>query len=90
MTETIIADTPRIRSRRLPKRAPPVVFAFLMALIMAFLMSCVIVAASSGLTAGYISSVLKAYSIAMPVAFVCVMIVRPLVVRLVPLFVQLD
>jgi hypothetical protein len=60
-----------------------------MALIMAFLMSCVIVAASDGISAGYVSGVLKAYSLAMPAAFVCVLIVRPLVVRLVPVFVQM-
>ncbi|MCV9963408.1 DUF2798 domain-containing protein [Pararhizobium sp. BT-229] len=90
MSETIAVDAPRGRSWKLPRRAAPVVFAFLMAAIMAFLMSGVIVAASEGITANYVASVLNAYSLAMPVAFVCVMMVRPLVARLVPLFVQVD
>ncbi|MBP1859727.1 DUF2798 domain-containing protein [Rhizobium herbae] len=88
MTQIVAPDIAGARSRKLPKRTAPVVFAFLMALIMAFLMCCVIVAASDGITAGYMSDVLKAYSLAMPAAFVCVLIVRPLVARLVPLFVQ--
>ena len=80
----------RLRRRlpRLHKRVTPLVFAFYMAGIMALLMSAVIVAAGSGLGADYPWRVLRAYALAMPVAFVCVMLVRPVVMRLVALTVQ--
>lgn len=55
---------------------------------MALLMSAVIVAAGSGLGADYPWRVLRAYALAMPVAFICVMGVRPLVMRLVAITVQ--
>lgn len=54
-----------------------------MALVMAFLMCCVIVLANGGATPGYWWRVFKAYAIAMPAAFACVLLVRPLVMRLV-------
>lgn len=72
------------------QRFTPAVFAFFMAGIMAFLMSMVIVAANSGLGLGYPQRVLHAYQLAMPVAFVCVMLVRPLVIKLVALCVRAD
>ncbi|WP_029148554.1 DUF2798 domain-containing protein [Methylophilus sp. 5] len=68
---------------KIPKRYTPYVFAFLMAGIMAFLMSMVIVAANSGMQAGYLFRVLHAYALAMPIAFLCVLIVRPVVMYLV-------
>lgn len=67
---------------KLPQRFMPVVFAFYMAGIMAFLMCAVIVGAGTGLANGYLGRVLGAYALAMPVAFVCVLIVRPVVLRL--------
>lgn len=79
---------PRRRIPRLHKRFTPLVFAFYMAGIMALLMSAVIVAAGSGLGGDYHWRVLRAYALAMPVAFVCVMLVRPVVMRLVALTVQ--
>ncbi|SDK79209.1 Protein of unknown function [Methylophilus rhizosphaerae] len=69
--------------RKIPKRFTPYVFAFFMAGIMAFLMSMVIVAANSGIEHGYLLRVGHAYALAMPVAFVCVLMVRPIVMRLV-------
>ena len=74
--------------RKLHKRYTPLVFAFYMALIMAFFMCCIIVAANGGLGAGYGWRVLKAYALAMPSAFACVVLVRPLVMRLVAATVQ--
>lgn len=72
------------RSRRkLHCRFAPVVFAFYMSGIMAFLMCCAIVGANSGLGTGYLWRVAQSYALAMPVAFICVMLVRPLVGRLV-------
>ncbi len=73
---------------KLPPRAIPFVFAFFMAGIMAFLMCCVIVLASTGLSAGFMLRVLHAYFVAMPVAFVCVLIVRPIAMRLTMLVVR--
>ena len=70
---------------RIPARYTPIVFAFFMAGIMALLMCFVIVGANSGLSAGYLMRVLHAYALAMPVALICVLIVRPVVMKLVSL-----
>ncbi|AVO54789.1 DUF2798 domain-containing protein [Ectopseudomonas mendocina] len=77
------------RSWKLPARAMPVAFAFFMSAIMAMLMSLVITAANKGIGDGYLQAVLSAYSLAMPVAFVCVMLVRPIVLKLVSLTVRM-
>ena len=45
--------------------------------------TAVITGANTGLAAGYLWRVLDAYRIAMPTAFCCVLVVRPLVVQLV-------
>jgi hypothetical protein len=89
-------DTIQLRTdtiRKLPARYSSVVFAFFMSSIMAFLMCLVITAASHNLTSTYLVSeywrdVLHAYALAMPVAFVCVLAVRPLVIKLVALCVK--
>lgn len=73
---------------KIPARYTPVAFAFYMAGIMALLMSFVIVAINGGIGHHYIASVFHAYSMAMPVAFCCVMLVRPVVVKLVALTVE--
>jgi hypothetical protein len=77
------AAVPPRRSRKLPRRYAPIAFAFFMSGIMAFLMCCVIVAANTGFGPGYLLRVLGSYALAMPVAFCCVLGVRPLVMRLV-------
>jgi hypothetical protein len=59
-----------------------------MAGIMAFLMSMAIVASSTGIHDGYSARVIHSYALAMPIAFVCVLIVRPVVVKLVAVFVK--
>ncbi|WP_421022077.1 DUF2798 domain-containing protein, partial [Klebsiella pneumoniae] len=62
-------DLSPTRSRRkLHPAATPYVFAFYMSSIMALLMSFVITAANAGVTPDYLSNVLKAYQLAMPVA----------------------
>lgn len=68
---------------KLPARSTPVVFAFYMASIMALLMCFIIIAAESGVSSHYISDVFATYKIAMPAAFICVMLVRPIVGKLV-------
>lgn len=75
-------------SKKLHPKYTPIVFAFYMSFIMAFLMSLIIVAANSGITDHYLQQVLHAYRIAMPSAFVCILIVRPLVMRLVKITVK--
>lgn len=81
------ASTSSTRAKLHPA-ATPYVFAFYMSGIMAMLMCFVITAANSGVQGDYLGNVLKAYQLAMPVAFVCVLIVRPIVARLVTLTVR--
>ena len=50
---------------------------------MGLLMCSTIVAVSTGFSAGYPARVIKAYSLAMPIAFCCVLLLRPLVTKLV-------
>lgn len=84
-----MSNLPGSRSRRkLHPVATPYVFAFYMSSIMALLMCFVITAANAGFTPEYLGNVLKAYQLAMPVAFVCVLVVRPVVVRLVAITVH--
>lgn len=78
----------RANSLRVPARFTPFVFAFYMSSIMAMLMCLVIVGAGTGVHDGYGMRVWQAYKLAMPVAFVCVLIVRPVVIRLVLLSVR--
>lgn len=82
-TETDISSR-----RKLSPRATPYVFALYMATIMAFLMSLVITAANAGIDNDYLSNALHAYKLAMPVAFLCILVVRPVVSRLVALTVH--
>jgi hypothetical protein len=72
-----------LRFEKLPPRTTPVVFAFYMSAIMAMLMCLIIIAAESGVSSHYLSDLVQTYRIAMPAAFVCIMIVRPLVTKLV-------
>lgn len=67
----------------LPRRFAPLVFAFYMSALMTLLMSLVITAVTGGMGPDYLATVGRAYVRAMPVAFVGVLMVRPLVSRLV-------
>ncbi|EPJ79828.1 MULTISPECIES: DUF2798 domain-containing protein [Pseudomonas] len=80
MTDGTAQKTARFR---LPKQAMPYVFALYMATIMAFLMCLVITIAEFGVGEHYMEHVMNAYRVAMPSAFVCVLVVRPIVARLV-------
>jgi len=79
---TITSSRPK-RFTKLPKACAPVVFAFYMSAIMAGLMCTVIVGVGTGWAPGLAVKVVEAYLLAMPTAFVCVLAVRPVVVRLV-------
>ncbi|WP_455813585.1 DUF2798 domain-containing protein [Pseudomonas graminis] len=85
MTDTIVKNTAR---NRLPKRTSPYIFALYMATIMAFLMSLVITLAEFGMGPDYMTNVMNAYKVALPAAFVCILVVRPIVIRLVGLTVH--
>lgn len=82
--------TRKKRTFRIPKHATAYVFALYMATIMAFLMSLVITLAEFGLNGHYMENVMNAYRVAMPSAFVCILIVRPMVARLVAWTVHAD
>ncbi|SPX84577.1 DUF2798 domain-containing protein [Moraxella ovis] len=56
--------------------------------IMAFLMSAVSVAVNTGFGGKYFTCVIGAYLIAFPIAFVCVAILRPVVMKLVDLTIK--
>ncbi|MDP8567407.1 DUF2798 domain-containing protein [Methylophilus aquaticus] len=68
---------------KLPKKFTPVVFAFYMSAIMALLMCIVIVAINTGVSGNYFDRVLHAYALAMPIAFLVLQVVRPVVLKLV-------
>jgi hypothetical protein len=85
MTDAVTKSIPRIR---FPKRTSPYIFALYMATIMAFLMSLVITLAEFGMGPHYMENVMNAYQVAMPAAFVCILVVRPVVIRLVGLTVH--
>ena len=88
MNSSTSSSPSRLSTLKLHRRYTPFVFAFFMAGIMAFLMCCTIVAANTGFDSGYVRRVFSAYALAMPVAFFCVMMVRPLVLKLVALTVH--
>ena len=85
MTDVTAKKTLRTR---LPVRSAPYIFALYMATIMAFLMSLVITFAEFGMGPHYMANVMNAYQVAMPAAFFCILVVRPVVIRLVGLTVQ--
>ncbi len=74
--------------RKLPARFAPIAFSFYMSAMVALIMSAVLTAVNTGGGDGFVWRVAGAYLVAWPVAFVCVMAVRPLVVRLVQLTVM--
>lgn len=76
------AQRRRARRYKLHHRTAPVVSAFFMAGIMALIMCTAIAAVNGGVTGDLPVRTLRAYAFAMPTAFFCVLLVRPLVVRL--------
>ena len=75
-------------SHKLPARFAPVAFAIYMSGMVAFMMSMVLTAVNSGVDDGFLGRVLRGYLVAWPVGFVCVMLARPLVIRLVQMTVS--
>ncbi|GGX79655.1 DUF2798 domain-containing protein [Massilia dura] len=75
---------------RLPKSLGPYVFALYMATIMSFLMCLIITWTEFGFGGDYFGKVMNAYRVAMPAAFLCILVVRPLVGRLVTWSVRVE
>lgn len=80
---TLDTTSTRARGRKFHKRYTPVVFALYMAAFMALFMCSLIVGVNTGVGSGYVARVLGTYVIAMPSAFLCVLVMRPLVMRMV-------
>ena len=74
--------------KKLHRRFTPLIFALYMSLIMALLMCSTIVALHTGFGPGYWRDVWHTYVLAMPIAFGCILLVRPVVMRLVAMTVQ--
>jgi hypothetical protein len=79
----MLLEPNRKPSRRLPNILAPYLFALYMAPIMSFLMCLVITMAEFGIADRYFENVMHAYRVAMPAAFICILVVRPVVARLV-------
>lgn len=75
-------------SWKLPARMAPLAFAFFMSAMVSAMMSVAITAINTGLPPDYLLRVARAYLASWPVAFIGVLAVRPLVVRLVALTVS--
>ncbi|RUR35447.1 DUF2798 domain-containing protein [Vreelandella populi] len=88
MTQRQFPEQRMLAARKLHPRFTPVVFAFYMSTIMAFLMTLLITAVNAGINEHYFSQVWQAYRVAMPCAFLCILMVRPLVARLVQLTIR--
>lgn len=73
---------------KLPHKLTSIAFAAYMAGIIAFVMSAVLTAINTGMGAGFLWRTLHAYAVAFPVAFTCVVVLRPVVVFLVKKTVQ--
>jgi hypothetical protein len=67
---------------KLPHQLSAFVFAFYMSSLIGLAMSAVLTYVGSGLTSDYLVQVGRAYALAMPVGFLCVILFRPLVVVL--------
>lgn len=67
---------------KLPHQLSAVVFAFYMSSFIGLAMSAVLTYVGSGLTPDYLAQVGRAYALAMPVGFLCVILFRPLVLVL--------
>lgn len=67
---------------KIPHRLAAIAFAFYMSIIISLVMCSVLTYISVGLSTDYITKVLKAYVVALPVGFFSVIVCRPIVVLL--------
>ncbi|PJJ99872.1 hypothetical protein CO611_05265 [Lysobacteraceae bacterium NML03-0222] len=69
--------------KKIPAKYSGIVFTFYATMLMAFIMSAVLVALNTGIGSGWPMRTLRAYVLAWPVAFVSLLLIRPLVLKLV-------
>lgn len=69
--------------KKLPKKYASLAFTFYATAMMAFIMSAFLVAFNTGIDSGWPMRTLQAYVLAWPMAFISLLTVRPLVVKLV-------
>jgi ABC-type multidrug transport system permease subunit len=73
---------------RLNAKYAPIVFAAIMSIIMAGFMSAVVTAINTGLEDGFVTRWLMAYVKVLPIAFVAIVLLRPIAQKLTALIVQ--
>jgi hypothetical protein len=73
---------------KLHAKYAPLVFAAIMSIIMAGFMSAVVTAINTGIDAGFIKRWLLAYAKVLPIAFLAIILLRPLAQKLTALIVQ--
>ncbi len=71
-----------MKRMKIPHRLAAIAFAFYMSIIISLVMCSVLTYISVGLSTDYITKVLKAYVVALPVGFLSVIVCRPIVVLL--------
>lgn len=71
--------------KKLPKKYAGIAFSFYASAIMVLIVSGVLVALNTGVDTGYPERLLKSYLLTWPIAFISLLIVRPLVMKLVNL-----
>lgn len=71
--------------KKLPKKYAGIAFFFYASAIMVLIVSGVLVALNTGVDTGYPERLLKSYLLTWPIAFISLLIVRPLVMQLVNL-----
>lgn len=69
--------------KKLPKKYASLAFTFYATAMMAFIMSAFLVAFNTGIDSGWFIRTLRAYALAWPLAFVSLLAIRPLVLKLV-------
>lgn len=71
-----------MKRMKIPHRLAAIAFAFYMSVIISFVMCSALTYLSAGLSTDYITKVLNAYVVALPVGFFSVIVCRPIVVLL--------
>lgn len=69
--------------KKIPAKYSGIVFTFYATALMAFIMSAFLVAFNTGVDSGWPLRTLRAYALAWPLAFVSLLSIRPLVLKLV-------
>jgi len=73
---------------RFPQKHAPVLFAVMMSCLMTFVVTCLVTLVNTGLDAGFMRRWIRAFTLAWPVACVCILLfagrVRRVVALLIP------